>query len=330
MDSGMSSAINVFGTVSRLVGSDLAYAVTDEGNPRVVSFGSEIATVFAGETLDELGFAEGAKVALAIEDGSGTVLQATKLADVQAAGRGTGRGSGTTPLPRDLPSPGTTGQIELIPDAPAFEKIKAPRAMPTETRRFGKVLDTRNLRPGDLLLSRDLTPEWTGRAISSVQQDGGYDELDARWTHAAMYVGDGDHVVEATFDSPLKGGSVRLTHLDDYSKGGSALRFRRPKYLATDEVRWKVCVRALSRLHKPYSFGTAIKMWLRVAVQGGGFFDDDHRFAASDAVVCSTLYADAYNEATRRTLGETCGVCVPAWLSVSEDFDDLEIRWLSF
>jgi hypothetical protein len=32
----------------------------------------------------------------------------------------------------------------------------------------------------------------------------------------------GDHVVEATFDSPMSGGSVRLTSLDEYCKGESA------------------------------------------------------------------------------------------------------------
>ena len=50
--------------------------------------------------------------------------------------------------------------------------------------------------------------------------------------------------------------------------------------------------------------------------------------ATSDAVVCSTFYADSYNEAFRSTLGEVNGSCVPAWLSQSNAFVDVATSWL--
>jgi hypothetical protein len=316
-------------TIVRLVGDNLAYAVTDGAAPRTVSFGPEITVAFVGETLPESGFVEGTRVSLGFDEETGAVAQATKRAETAFVERG-GKAASQPVLPRVKQDQDVSDQLFLLPTDPAFESVKMRRAMPTATRKFGKVLDTRPLKAGDLLLSRDLQPEWTGRAIVSVQEEGGYRAADARWTHAAMYVGDHEHVVEATFESPLKGGSVRLTHLDDYCKGEAALRFRRPMHLLTDEERWKLCVRALSRLHKPYSFGTAIQMWLQVAVRGGGFFDENKRFGASEAVVCSTLYADAYNETTRRTLGEICGACVPAWLSVTDEFEDIKVNWLTF
>ncbi len=180
------------------------------------------------------------------------------------------------------------------------------------------------------MLTRDLNPEWTGKLISEVQTKGGYAEHDARWSHAAMYVGDGAHVVEATFDSPMSGGNVRLTSLDDYCQGQASLRFRRSRFITSDVEGWKLCVRAMSRLRLPYSFAKAIDMWFRVVIRKTGFYDEQEKYPVSKAVICSTLYADSYNETTRRSLGEVGGACVPAWLSVSDEFEDVKPQWLGF
>jgi hypothetical protein len=56
-----------------------------------------------------------------------------------------------------------------------------------------------------------------------------------------------------------------------------------------------------------------------------GFYDPESRRPTCKAVICSTLYADAYSEAMRRSLGEHGGVCVP--LSVSADFSDITVSW---
>lgn len=320
------------GVIVRKVDDDLAYALVEGTRPRSVAFGPAVVPDFAGRTLSELGVEEGTVVSLVVDPRSGVVQSAVPGARRpdrrRSATAGTG---GATPLPRSVPSPaGETTQLELLPSDTPDGAISVSRALPPATRSFGKLIDTSALKPGDLMLSRDLNPEWTGRAIVSVQVKGGYAEPDARWTHAAMYVGDGAHVVEATFDSPMSGGSVRLTGLDDYCKGEAAVRFRRSSFLETDEDRWRLCVRALKRLHRPYSFGKAIEMWFRVAIGGSGFFDEDQKYSVSDAVICSTLYADAYNETTRRSLGEIGGACVPAWLSVSDEFTDVQTRWLKF
>ena len=143
-----------------------------------------------------------------------------------------------------------------------------------------------------------------------------------------MYVGDGANVVEATFDSVLGGGNVRLTSLDDYSQGSYSLRFRRSKYIADEREGWRICIRAMSRLGKPYDFVQAVLMWFSVVFKGRGFFSGEMQRPTSAAVICSMLYADSYNEATRRSLGEVSGICVPAWLSRSEEFSDIQAEWL--
>jgi hypothetical protein len=142
-----------------------------------------------------------------------------------------------------------------------------------------------------------------------------------------MYVGDGASIDEATFDSLREGGDVRLTNLDDYCTGKHVLKFRRSRYVKDAQLGWKVCVRAFSRLKRPYSFAAAARMWFDVAISGIGFYEQER--PVSKAVICSTLYADSYNEATRRLLGEVSGVCVPAWLSGSDEFEDVQPEWLS-
>jgi hypothetical protein len=143
-----------------------------------------------------------------------------------------------------------------------------------------------------------------------------------------MYLGYEASAVEATIDSPLSGGNVRITSLDECCDGLNVLRFRRSNFIEHEKEGWRVCIRALSRLGKPYSLTGAFKLWYDVKACGGGFYDSNQAGLLSAAILCSTLYADAFNEATRRTLGEISGICVPAWLSATGDFFDVDVGWL--
>src|SRR5262249_42111189 len=158
-------------------------------------------------------------------------------------------------------------QIVLRPDAAEKSRTVVRRAISPEVRAFGKVVDTSQLRPGDLMLSQDLDADTISRLIASVQGDGGYAADDARWTHAAMYLGDGENVVEATFESLTSGGSVRMTSLDDYCHGNYVLRFRRSKYVKSAENGWRLCIRALSRIRQPYDFMQAAQLWWDVRIR---------------------------------------------------------------
>jgi len=221
-------------------------------------------------------------------------------------------------------------QLVLRPDAAEKGRTVVRRAISPEVRTFGKIVDTSKLRPGDLMLSQDLEADTISKLITSVQAEGGYAGADARWTHAAMYLGDGENIVEATFESLSSGGSVRMTSLDDYCHGNYVLRFRRSKYIDGAEAGFRLCIRALSRIRQPYDFIQAARLWWDVRIRKNTLNAGNNRRTAAEAVICSTLYAEAYDEALRRRLGEIGGVCVPAWLSVSDEFDDVDVGWLCF
>ena len=84
-----------------------------------------------------------------------------------------------------------------------------------------------------------------------------------------MYLGDGENVVEATFEDLAWGlnGSVRMTSLDDYCRGNYALRFRRSKYIEKTDDAWRLCIRALSRIRQKYDFMQAARLWWDVRIK---------------------------------------------------------------
>ncbi len=312
--------------VARVVADSLVYATTlSEG--RAFAFVPTSIIGYAGEQLADIGIIEGAAVEIQIDRECSTVTRVK----IVPSERKRDMSRAALPSFRALPSLqyNPAPQLELLPEVTAGGVARVYRALPGRTRKFGKLIDTNHLWPGDLLLSRPTSPETISQRIIEVQVKGGYAPADARWTHAAMYLGDDENVIEATFDSALQNGNVRMTSLDEYCQGDHAVRFRRPKYLKDQAAGWRLCVRALSRMKRKYDFGYALHLWFNVIVRQRGFYDNALYRAASNAVVCSTLYADAYNEATRRSLGEVNGTCVPAFLSVSEEFDDVGVRWLA-
>jgi hypothetical protein len=120
----------------------------------------------------------------------------------------------------------------------------------------------------------------------------------------------------------------KIARLEEYYDGKSLLRFRRSKKVNQERDGWKLCVCALARLKDPYDLFAAVKMWVKVYLFGSGFYNHKRGQSTSDAAVCSTLYADAHNEALGTNLGQRSGVCVPATLSGSDEFVDIDVSWL--
>jgi hypothetical protein len=222
-------------------------------------------------------------------------------------------------------------QLELLPSDNAVadkDPWKPPGAIPPALRTFSKFFDTSNWRAGDLVLEREMTPDWVGEKIVAAQIRGGYAIDDARWTHAAMYLGDSLTVCESTFSTLVGARGVLLTPLWKYC-GSSAIRVRRPRVL-DDRGAWLLAIRGLTQLRKNYDFKYIIKLgW--VAYRGKGFWAENARLSLSpSALVCSTLYADAFAKQTRRALGEqNNGLCTPAYLSQSDEFDEVPLAWLT-
>jgi hypothetical protein len=312
------------GEVIRVATNTLAYLVLNN-RKEILSFTPNLVENNEGKNFEELGIVDGSVVDVSRRFGNDfmiSVLQLERLA-MRADDH-----SHYSDLPRpEIGDSRGSPQLTLHPDKEARSRFIARRAISPETRSFGKLIDCAPLQPGDLLLSCDLKPDIVSNLIAKVQLDGGYAEADARWTHAAMYLGDDENLVEATFDNLFSAGRVRMTSLDEYCKGNYELRFRRSKYVNGNEYGWRLCVRALSRLRQPYDFAQAARLWWDVRVRKAGFSDGRNRRTASEAVICSTLYADAYDEAIRRRLGEIGGVCVPAWLSITDEFHDIDVDW---
>lgn len=315
------------GIVERIAGPTLAYLRSLE-NGKSYSFGPTAIKNYSSNSFAQDGLTIDTKVSFTIDPESGFVVEVCVIQNrVHARSL-----ESSLEFPdymgfRDTST--TAQQIELDPDSEPIRSVKPNGAIAPRTRAFGKCVDTSTLRAGDLLLSRPVTPgDFVSATITEVQIKGGYAPNDSRWTHAAMYLGDKTNVVEASFDTMLGGGDVRITNLNDYATGEYYLRFRRSKAIQNEYMGWLLCVRGLAQLKKPYDFILAAKMWFNIIIKKGGFFDDKKMAATSNAVVCSTFYADAHNEATRECLGEINGSCVPAWLSLSCKLTDVKADWL--
>ena len=305
---------------------------------RSVSFTADSIQGYLGQPLAELGIVEGATIGF-VRDNEGRIVEvhpSPKDEEFTTNGNGsiTSRGFFESPQAADPPQqftalPSNDNQGELHPEAPCGGRIRPGRALPPKTRDFGRLIDTSKLQAGDLLLTRDMSGEsWISNTIADVQKRIGYGDPDARWVHAAMYLGDGANVVEATVDPHLVGSDVRITHLDDYCDGSNILRFRRSTFITQERDGFLVCLRALSKLRKPYSVIGAFKAWWDVRIGGAVAWESDGRNILSKCVVCSTLYADSFNQALRLSLGEINGVCAPAWFSATNDFVDVQTQWL--
>jgi hypothetical protein len=212
----------------------------------------------------------------------------------------------------------------LFPEDPAQGVIQLAGAMPPDTRRFGKLLDTSELRPGDLLLSRYLHPDSVSTRIEETQFVGGYCRGDAQWTHASMLVG-ARKVIEADLDRKFSG-RVRERSIEEYSTGEHVLLVRRPLLLATEFDRADILRFAYHRLHWRYAICSVLCGALRVAF-GHRFY---HEATASRclSMTCSEFYSYAYTEATGQKLRERNDSCPPAFLSDSPAFADIPVHWL--
>jgi cell wall-associated NlpC family hydrolase len=219
----------------------------------------------------------------------------------------------------------------LLPSAAPAGTIRIDRELPKAARDWGRIIDFTALEAGDLLLFRpvNLAADSISRRIMQPQDDGGLHQRHAQWTHAAVYLGDGEHICEANFKVPGQPDGVTLRSGFEYCDGGYAIRARRPKNM-TPQQRLRIAIGALTNIGKSYSFWQIVKF--AKAAAGGGFFRYLGRGPKNpaQAFVCSTLYQDAYNFAFQGAGVRMGSLCTPAHLSASSDFEQNEpnLQWL--
>lgn len=220
----------------------------------------------------------------------------------------------------------------LLPNAPAAGKLQVDRELPIEARKWGRILDLSQLEPGDLILTRPAEPatDSISLKIMAAQEHGGFHKRHAQWTHAAVYLGDGEYLCEANFKVPNIKAGVMLRSAHTYCDGTYALRARRPKNM-TPQQRLRIAIGAVTSIGKSYSF-LQIAQFYFAAISGKGFWSSGARGPRikTQALVCSTLYQDAYNFAFQGTTVRMGSLCTPAHLSASPDFEQNEppLAWL--
>jgi len=129
---------------------------------------------------------------------------------------------------------------------------KPSEPLAIEIRRFGFYPNCGDWLPGDLLLVSEVIPDWIHRQITDAQVRAGYHADDARWQHAAIYMGDG-RICEAGTHG------VQYASIAKYV-GKHQLRVRRDSFLTSDE-RWKLAIRAVVRLGERYNFAAILSVY---------------------------------------------------------------------
>lgn len=194
-----------------------------------------------------------------------------------------------------------------------------PGPIPQRIRHFGRFPDTAPWKPGDLLLFCAVRPGLASRAIVRTQSNGGFADKDARWHHAAVYVGH-NHLCEAVLSG------VRYGPIYPYV-GTHLIRVRRDETLS-DRLRYELAIRSLARLKQDYS----VRRLPLLAFYGvAGFWKRTTLPPDTPTVICSQVFADAYMLTTRRLVARTAtSPIVPADLSMTEVLSDVATSWLSF
>lgn len=122
---------------------------------------------------------------------------------------------------------------------------------------------------------------------------------------------------------------VRSLHA--YCDGLHAIKARTPKNL-DDKQRLRIAIGAMTSIGKAYSYSQVFQFWL-AARRGVGFWAGMPKGPRINmrALVCSSLYQDAFAFAGAGMAARLGALCTPAHLSASTDFEerDPELGWLT-
>jgi hypothetical protein len=191
--------------------------------------------------------------------------------------------------------------------------------IPNAVREWGYCPNFNDWLPGDLILVSAIKPNFIVKAIWSIQKKGGYSYDDARWEHAAVYIGSG-----ALCEASTKG--VRIRTIFDYT-GSHLIRIRRNSSLTNDQ-RWEIAVNALKQNNYKYNYFSIIDILWKAKI---GFWNGQGKAISfpKRAVICSELYADAHVKVCSVALGNLrSGEITPASLSMDKALTDVQTNWL--
>jgi len=195
-----------------------------------------------------------------------------------------------------------------------------PGPIPGKVRQFGFYPNVDDWLPGDLILVSNIQPNWTHHVIERVQRLGGYSENDARWHHAAVYLGSNGEICEADV------GGVIHSSINRYNTGRHLIRVRRDPDIESDK-RWRIAIRSLTKLKQGYAYGYLIHL-LFLARSGFDKLNFKFNELPKKTKICSQLYKDAYTPITNKMLeNPQSGEITPAFLSFTRQLQDVSVTW---
>ena len=197
--------------------------------------------------------------------------------------------------------------------------------LPRKLQKAGYVPDIRDLQPGDLILSsRASRLDLVSRGTSLIQGWGGYFPEHARWTHAAVYLGELFMICEATRDG------VRLGTLLD-TAASSVFRVRRGQHGAAfidRETGWRTALFSVAQITKNYDYSQIKELGQLAVTPGFAEYQQKPPKDGDEAAICSVVFQDAYCRATGILLQNTMSREVtPAFLSATDLLKDVPCGW---
>jgi hypothetical protein len=218
-------------------------------------------------------------------------------------------------------------QCVLDPKNPPGTGIWKPElSLPHELLEFGKYPNVKTWEAGDLLLFSPTEPDWIARSIIAAQQER-HAKSHARWTHAAIYLGDEVTMCHSDF-GPGSSWGVSNEYMFEYIGKHHLLRVRRVPKLPP-EARARIALSAVARTGAMYNFRGLIGLGMKYLIKP----PTRNRLGATvsaGSVICSRLFSDAYLEVTDiRLLDKSIGEATPAFLSQTSHLENVPTEWLT-
>lgn len=190
---------------------------------------------------------------------------------------------------------------------------------------FGRLPDMSTWRLGDVvLMAPNGDSSRLGGAIREVQHRHGFGGSDSSWTHAALFVGNGE-VVDVTSSARLSASRVKVEHMSLFVPR-ARLRLRSSPFL-TDAQRSAIAERGRKMSTTAMSYSPWKAFLLAVDAYGATEFRNSRKLL--NQVVCSDIVALAYDGILRRPVFGTAErpSILPATLSATDFLADSPVSW---